>query len=199
MRSLAWLTVAGIGVYVLLDVIAQTLPPHYSPIRQPESDLAVGPYGWIMTVNFVVRGLLSTAILVALIGILAPSRRASIGFILLGVWAAGAFLLAAFPTDVARGVHTGHGEAHLAIAAIAFISIPIAESLLSGALCDDPNWSRLGERAAPFSRLAVAGFLVLLIGIVLPRIGGLTERIFLATALLWFLVVALGLRHAPAT
>ena len=40
------ITIVGIVVYALLNVIAQLLPPHYSPITQAISDLAVGPYGW---------------------------------------------------------------------------------------------------------------------------------------------------------
>lgn len=192
---LAWLTIAGIAVYVVLDIIAQALPPHYSPIRQPESDLAVGPYGWIMTVNFVVRGLLSATLLIALARVLAPSRRMVVGLFLLGIWAAGAFLLAVFPADVSSRVQTAHGKAHLAIALIAFVSIPIAESLLARALLDDPRWRELGERGVVFARVAVAGFFVLLAGIFLPWVGGLTERIFLAAVLLWMLVVALALRR----
>ena len=45
-----------IVLYIVLDAIAQALPPHYSPISQAESLLAVGPYGYIMTINFLNRG-----------------------------------------------------------------------------------------------------------------------------------------------
>ena len=38
-------TIIGIVLYLVLDIIAQLLPPHYSFITQAESDLAVGPYG----------------------------------------------------------------------------------------------------------------------------------------------------------
>jgi len=50
---------ALIILYVVLDAIAQVLPPHYSPLSQAESLLAVGPYGYIMTVNFLIRGVFS--------------------------------------------------------------------------------------------------------------------------------------------
>ena len=40
-------------------MVAQLLPPHYSPISQAESDLAVGKFGFIMTINFLNRGVLS--------------------------------------------------------------------------------------------------------------------------------------------
>ncbi len=38
----ALLVIVGIVFYVILDVIAQILAPHYNPISQAESDLAVG-------------------------------------------------------------------------------------------------------------------------------------------------------------
>jgi hypothetical membrane protein len=191
---LAWLTVVGLIVYVILDVIAQALPPHYSPVRQPESDLAVGPYGWIMTVNFVVRGLLSAALLMALTRTLAPTRRSVIAFILFGIWTAGALLLAVFPTDVSGGTHTVHGGIHVVVALIAFVGISVAESLLSGSLTDNPIWRRLGLRSSLLARLTIACLLVLVVSTVIHSIGGLTERLFLASALLWMLIVALGLR-----
>ncbi|HUZ01698.1 MAG TPA: DUF998 domain-containing protein [Thermomicrobiaceae bacterium] len=191
---LAWLAVAGVAVYVVLDVIAQTLPPHYSPIRQAESDLAVGPYGWIMTVNFVVRGLLSAAVLAALWRTLAPSGRTRLGLSLLGVWTAGAFLLAMFPTDVGSTSST-HGKVHLAVALVAFVCIPIAEHLLSRSMADAPHRAALAARVTPVAYLALAALVLLLVGTRVPRIGGLTERIFLAAVLLWLLLVALDLCH----
>lgn len=190
---LAWLTVAGIVIYLALDVIAQILPPHYSPISQAESDLAVGPYGWIMTVNFVVRGLLSTALVAALWLVLAASRRTHVGLLLFSVWTAGAFLLAVFPTDVPGAEHTVHGKIHLAVALVAFVSITVAEGLLSRSLADDPRWAGLGARLTGFATLTAGTFVLLLAGARVPRVGGLTERMFLASALLWILVVALGL------
>lgn len=60
--TLALVAIIGIVVYVVIDVIAQLLPPHYNAIIQAESDLAVGPYGFLMTINFVIRGLLSLAL-----------------------------------------------------------------------------------------------------------------------------------------
>ena len=67
MQARRWANIALIGIvfYIILDVVIQMLTPHYS-LRQAESDLAVGPYGWIMNINFVVRGLLSAAIILAI-------------------------------------------------------------------------------------------------------------------------------------
>lgn len=57
--KLFWVVILLIILYAVLDVIAQSLPPHYSPISQAESDLAVGRFGFIMTLNFLNRGVLS--------------------------------------------------------------------------------------------------------------------------------------------
>ena len=68
-RALGALVIAGIVPYLALDVLAQLLPPHYSPVRQVESDLAVGPYGYVMTINFALRGALSLALVAELVGV----------------------------------------------------------------------------------------------------------------------------------
>ena len=49
----------GTLIAVLIEVIVQGLPPHYSPVSQPESDLAVGPYGFLEAISFFMRGALT--------------------------------------------------------------------------------------------------------------------------------------------
>ena len=66
-RFLALAVLIGIALYVLLDIIVQVLPPHYSALSQPESDLAVGPFGFLMAINFVIRGLVALALVWALV------------------------------------------------------------------------------------------------------------------------------------
>jgi hypothetical membrane protein len=58
-RRLFWVVIAAIVLYVVLDAIAPSLPPHYSLIKDAKSDLAVGPYGYVMAINFLNRGALS--------------------------------------------------------------------------------------------------------------------------------------------
>src|SRR5579862_8229200 len=120
--TLALLTIVGIVLYVIIDIIAQLLPPHYSPIRQAESDLGVGPYGWVMSINFVVRGLLSFALIAALVKGAPAAVRSRAALIWLGIWAAGALLLSVFATDLSGSKPTLHGLIHLLVALIAFIS-----------------------------------------------------------------------------
>lgn len=198
---LANVAIAGIILYVILDVIAQALPPHYNPISQAESDLAVGPYSIVMTLNFVIRGLLSASLLLALIRATARAGRSRAGLVLLGVWTAGAVLLAIFPTDLSGSRHTIHGAVHLLVALIAFVSVAAAEVLLSLRFAADP---RLRSLQVPAALLAAITVLALLADLVAPvllpnaNVFGLCERVFLGLALLWMLVVALRLRSFPA-
>jgi hypothetical membrane protein len=122
-RAFFFATIIGIALYVVLDAVAQVLPPHYSPIRQAESDLAVGPYGYIMAINFVNRGVLSLLFVFGFYKIVSVSSRQKFraGLALLGIWGLGALILAVSPTDLPGGPVTIHGEIHLVTAAIAFI------------------------------------------------------------------------------
>ena len=126
---------AGVVLYLVLDIAAQLLPPHYSPISQPESDLAVGPFGYIMAVNFLNRGILSLEFVLALMGTVrltgGDMSQHRGGVILLGVWSVGAFLLALFPTDVPSTPVSWHGAIHLVVAIVAFLAGAFGALLVS--------------------------------------------------------------------
>jgi hypothetical membrane protein len=193
-------TIGGIAVYLVLDIVVQLLPPHYSPIRQAESDLGVGPYGWVMDLNFVVRGVLSLALVYGVYGAWprpTPVPRASLA--LIGAWAVGAFVLAVSPADVS-GPATVHGTVHLITAALAFLFVALGVLGVSYAIPDIGPWSSVRPAARLLAGLTGAALIVLFVGTVLPRVDrdlfGLLERVFLGCALLWMLVVAIQLlRH----
>jgi hypothetical membrane protein len=186
-------TIAGIALYVVLDAVAQSLPPHYSPISQAESDLAVGPYGYVMAVNFVNRGLFSLLFLYGLMKSL-PSRPGfRTGFGLFGMWAVGALILAVSPTDVS-GPATVHGVVHLVVATLAFLGGAFGTLSLSRAFRRDPAFKDL-RYAMPLAVLAVAFFFVLYGGqLIFPhasaRVGGLVERAYIGLVLAWMLAVS---------
>ena len=185
---------AGVVLYLVLDIVAQLLPPHYSPISQAESDLAVGPFGYIMAVNFLNRGLLSLEFLFAFMGTVrltngnvSQYRR---GTFLLGVWSVGAVLLALFPTDVPSTPVSWHGAIHLVVAIIAFIGGAFGALLVSVRMGGNRTLQRARRFALPISELAVVLCLIELLGPffaphIASRFGGLFERLFLGAVLLW--------------
>ncbi|HEX3641305.1 MAG TPA: DUF998 domain-containing protein, partial [Ktedonobacteraceae bacterium] len=86
--------IVGIMLCVLLEVSVQLLPPHYNPLSQPESDLAVGPYGFLMALTFAIRGVVYLIFLVAFMSVIPKEGQSRSGLILLGVSAIGKFIIA---------------------------------------------------------------------------------------------------------
>jgi hypothetical membrane protein len=202
---LYWVSIVGIILYFVLDAIAQSLPPHYSAIRDAESDLAVGPYGYIMGINLVNRGVLSFAFIYAFAKMLeltgAPRAPFRLGYYLFGCWGVGAIILAFFPTDVPATPISWHGAIHLAVALIAFIAGALGIFSLSRRF--DEVAATKGAKGFS-SILGGLSILLLLLPLsaqvlairVAARYYGLTERLFLASVLLWiFLVSAYVLSH----
>jgi len=196
LRRVFWIVIAAIVLYVVLDAIAQSLPPYSSPIRDAESDLAVGPYGYIMAVNFLNRGFLALAFLYALSRTvkaeLGTVRGFRTGIYVFGVWAVGAILLAFFPTDVPPTPVSWHGAIHLIVAALAFLGGSFGALMLSLQFSKSETLRNVKTPALVISALSVL-FLFVGFGTLTGQIGGLTERIFLGSVLIWQLVVSFHL------
>ena len=193
-RILFACAIVGIILYFVLDVVAQSLPPHYSPIGQAESDLAVGPYGYVMTLNFINRGMLSLCFLFGLLltayATGTPGVRFRRGACAFSVWSIGALLLAAFPTDVPPTPVSWHGAVHLLVAVLAFIGGAAGALYISLGMARGGTVAGVRRVAVPLAALCVVLCVVeLLGGSVAPgffsRDGGLVERLFLGSVLLW--------------
>ena len=191
--------IAGIILYVILDALAQSLPPHYSPISQAESDLAVGQYGYVMTLNFINRGVLSLSFLFGLVltvySMDAANLRFRRGAYAFAVWAVGALLLAAFPTDVPATPVSWHGAVHLLVAIAAFLGGAFGSLYISLGMVGNDLLARVRSIALPLAALSVVLCLVELFGgFVAPGLsahyGGLLERLFLGSVLLWMGIVS---------
>ena len=187
-RQLFAIVDALIILYVVLDAVAQVLPPHYSPLSQAESLLAVGPYGYIMTVNFLNRGVFSLLFVGALVQILTTLgenwRSYKLGLYAIVIWGVGALLLAGLPaTGRTLGIHT-------IIGIIVLIAAPLGELSISLKL------DRV-KALASVKRIALA---IAVIGVlstvfywgVLPFLhplkssyGGFFERLLIGSVILW--------------
>jgi hypothetical membrane protein len=199
-KLLARLTLAGVAVYVAIDVLLAFLRPGYSLIYNAESDYGRGPWYWVMDLNFLLRCALSLAIASALSLVLRPGGRARAGVALLVTWAICSGLLAFFADDIEGTPQHGSGIVHLVLAFIAFTAIAIGAILISASLMSDPAW----RPAAPvLLAISVAGAIAyLLLGTAHKHHapGGLYERIFLGLELLWIAIAAIALcRRTPPT
>ncbi|MET3808224.1 putative membrane protein [Nakamurella sp. UYEF19] len=178
----------SVALYVVLDVVAQLLPPHYNVLHQPESDLGVGPYAVLMNINFVIRGIGGAALAVLLSATAATSRQ-KVGVRFLVVWAASSAALSGVHTDVSSGsLDTTHstvaGTAHLIIAFVGFLCAAAGAVLTISRTVRQPQVLRI-------LAVSTAATLVLFIAAAATTdLFGLFERIFIASVLIWTTVTA---------
>jgi hypothetical membrane protein len=205
-RLLLAAAIVGVVLYVVLDAVAQSLPPHYNPISQAESDLAVGPYGYVMTLNFINRGILSLCFLFGLFLTANSSdttgQRFRRGGYLFAMWSVGALLLAAFPTDVPATPVSWHGAIHLIVAVLAFLGGAFGALYLSLGMAGNRPLMGVRGVALPLAYLSVVLCLVQLLGaFLLPHLssdyGGLIERLFLGSVLFWVAAASLMVLRSP--
>ncbi|MBG0740605.1 DUF998 domain-containing protein [Paeniglutamicibacter antarcticus] len=189
--------------YIAVDVVLQRLPPHYSPIRDAESNLAVGPYGWVMNLNFLGRAVTTFAVTRAVLGTGGASRRKTAGATLLGIGGVSSAVLAFFPTDIpsaesaAAGLTTATpgGMVHLVVAGTGFASALAGIAVLTQWLRRCPSLLRTSRAAVVCAGVGAVGLAALGLSIrFFPAFLGLAERVALAGILGWAFSVSVGLR-----
>src|SRR5262245_36562231 len=92
-RLLLGTVFVGTLIAVLLELVVQGSPPHYSLVSQPESDLAVGPYGFLEAISFFMRGTLTLVFMAAFTRIIPKAAQSRTGLILLGISALGKLVI----------------------------------------------------------------------------------------------------------
>jgi len=193
----------GVVLHALVDVVLQFLPPHYSPISDAESNLAVGPYGWVMNLNFLGRALstVCAAVAIGLTGQASLLRRT--GLALMVVAGACSAALAFLPTDINRPgefglrTSTATGAVHLAVASVGFLAALPAFALLTGWLRRSPRLRRGYRPALALVVVAAVGLLsVSLADRFAPNLIGLAERVCLVGILGWVFVACAAIRSA---
>jgi hypothetical protein len=187
---LALIAVAGVLLYVFIDVLLAFLRPDVNLIHNAESDYAVGPYSWLMDLNFLLRCGLSLAAAGAILKHTSTGGRLRLGAGFLVAWGVGSGILAFFPDNPPGTPVTTSGVVHLSIAFLAFTCVLIGTIVLSVKFRLLPHL----RRVAPF-------LLVIAVAAVVPLVllghtdfhpgtlSGLYERLFLGLELVWILVV----------
>ena len=184
-RIWANLALAGILLYVVIDVVLAFLRPDYSLLKNYESDYTRGKFCWLMDVNFVLRGLLSACAAIAL-------RRAGVvrvwTAVLLWVWAVASALLALFPDNPVGYPHLASGGIHLILAGIAFVAIAVATLGMSFGRANRGRF--VGARRV----LAIVGGVALILLLHPFGAPGLVERLFLAAELGWLALALMSVK-----
>jgi hypothetical membrane protein len=193
---------ALVVAYAAIDVVLQLLPPHYSPIADAESNLAVGPFGWIMNLNFLGRAAMTFCVLIVVSRIRPVSvmrRTGSLLFALAGLCSAA---LVFFATDVngpgefGIAPTTTVGTIHVVIATTGFLLALAAMILLTIWMRGAPELLAVRRAATVLVGVALVGLVSLGVSIAfVPTVLGATERICLAGILGWAFAICFGARR----
>ena len=199
-RRFATAAIVGVAVYILVDVVLQFLPPHYSVISDAESNLAVGPFGWIMNLNFLGRSVTTLCAIVAINGIGQVSGLRRIGVLLMAAGGLCSAILAFFPTDVDAGpglvAATTAGTVHLYVAGGGFLAALAGILVLTRWMRSVPELAKAYLAAFVLAAITAVGLASLgLTAAIEPGLLGLAERVCLAGVLGWVLVVCNAIRR----
>ncbi|MGA7087313.1 MAG: DUF998 domain-containing protein [Candidatus Dormiibacterota bacterium] len=188
--GLALIAVAGVLLYVLIDILLAFLRPGVNLIHNAESDYGVGAYSWLMDINFLLRCGLSLAAARAILSQTSSADRLRLGTGFLVAWGVGSGILAFFPDNPPGTPVTTSGVVHLAVAFLAFTSVVIGTLVLSIKFRLLPQLRQVVPLLLIVSIAAVVALLLLGHSDFRPgTLAGLYERIFLGLELFWILVV----------
>jgi hypothetical membrane protein len=203
--------VAG-PLFFAIFLIAGALRPDYDPLRHPVSSLELGPTGWVQSLNFILTG---TLVVLFGIGIrstvrkLGGGRTVPILFMLVGAGLIGAGL---FAPDPLSGYPPGTPPAavspslqrvlHDLFSTPVFTALPAACIILARRFA---KRRRIGW--AIYSALSAAMMIILFVmssiafaqGSPLTPIGGLLQRLTLASAFLWMALLGLWSLMTPTS
>jgi hypothetical protein len=176
--------VIGPVTFVVIDLLAGALRPGYHLAHGTISRLAVGPLGWLQTLNFVFIGVCTVLLGVGL------ATRARLQGGLFGLWGVGFLLIALLPMDPVNHHSLRHRLHFLTLDGITAL-FPI---MCLAAVVTFWRWQRplaLFSLAVFLFAAAVAGsFLIWQEQILESDILGLFERFVIWVAAAWCVVVA---------
>jgi hypothetical membrane protein len=210
-----WATPLAIGgpVAVFLAILAlHAIKPEYHPSWRFISEYAIGPWGWVMQLTFVVWAV-SCATLAVAARPEVHNRRGRAGVVLLWVVAVALVVAGIFPQDPVTSQPseaTTAGMMHAIASSIGIPGIPIAAMLIISGLKAGRRDSAalpVGLRASAHATWVSLLLMVLYLMWQVPRAGGFTaevwagwmNRLVVSTYLIWQLLLARHLaRHAHA-
>jgi uncharacterized membrane protein len=178
---------AAIIAYQILLAAAILIRPEINPTHKPISEYAIGRFGWITVLAFV----LAAVAYALLLTVVRPIVRGRPGLFLLGVCAVGTFgvgVLVADPVATPWAAMTAAGRVHVVCGLSALVLLPFAALLINRDLARGlPDSARALRRTGwlPLTGLILH---VLLSAVVPPE--GWPPRLLFLTYAIWLLTVA---------
>lgn len=198
LRRLATMGVAGPLLFAVGIIVGGAVTPGYSHLSDPVSQLAATgqPYPFIQMTGFVVFGLTMVATGLGLWRLPLTGKAARTGQVLLMIAGTSMVLTGLFQADpMEQESLTTSGTLHLITAMVLFPSVSAAFLLCARAFRRAKGWGDRSRFSLVAGLAAIAFLLTYSVAFELqPELIGLWQRLFAATIVTWFVVVASRLR-----
>jgi hypothetical protein len=187
---------------LILVAIAWILPlvSEYRLVGDNISELAIGPYGFVQTLAFVISGLGVIGLASAIRRLTTGSRGSFVGSLLIGIYGLGALVVAIFPTDRIDSEadvwsQSATGWIHTITAFVAYISAIVGMFVLTWTFARHPRWRSIVVGSALLAGAALALLFVQAEG---PWVG-LMQRLLITAISAWLILVAIRVRAIAIT
>jgi magnesium-transporting ATPase (P-type) len=200
-RLAAWAGIFGTVLFVTIFTAEGWLRAEYNPRSMYVSELALGPRGWIQSINFMLLGLMFIVYTSGIAVEFRKSKKILVGPVLLFIIGA-SFLLSGFftmdPVSTLPEQTTLHGRLHDLFGALVFTLAPISCFVFLRCFRNDLKWQPL------FQWTLIAG-IIIIVAVVAMSVGpappsatpnifnewvGLIQRVALITYLGWHFTLA---------
>jgi hypothetical protein len=202
--SLSWLKIS-IGAtltFMILLVLLHFIKAELDPSWRMISEYAIGKHGWIMVIAFLIWALAYASLFFSIRSQI-QGLSGKIGLALLLISSLGLLIAGIFVTDpitVSREEATTSGMLH-GLGGSLGLAMPFSAVLVSWALLKNPNWVPVRKAVLWSAVLAVTGFLISIISIIVlfsqnngvagPSVTvGYPMRFEAFTYCIWLIVVA---------
>ena len=201
MRPLPQLAVLAIVGQLVLLASAWLLPDisEYHLVGDNISELAIGQYGFVQTLAFVISGLGVLALAYGIHRVTAGIRGSLLGSVFIGIYGVGALVVAIFPSDRIDSkadvwTQSTTGRIHSITAFVAYLSVITGMLVLTWTFARDMHWRSLVVGSALLAGAALALLFVQSEG---PWVG-LMQRLMITAISGWLILVALRVRSVAA-
>jgi len=201
MRPLPQLAVLAIVGQLVLLASAWLLPAisEYHLVGDNISELAIGQYGFVQTLAFVISGLGVLALAYGIHRLTAGIRGSLLGSVFIGIYGVGALVVAIFPSDRIDSkadvwTQSTTGWIHSITAFVAYLSVITGMLVLTWTFARDMHWRSLVVGSALLAGAALALLFVQSEG---PWVG-LMQRLMITAISGWLILVALRVRSVAA-
>ena len=200
-RQLAWsrrwaeIATGCFCYFIVVLVLLHGLRPDYTPVDHMISDYAVGRLGWVMTTAFVALavGCLTLGIGMAMAGPRSLPGRAAV--LLLWVATVGLLTTATFPTDLETAATTITDNIHTASFLVNVVSVILCSLLFAVSFHQSEEWRGYRWIGLALAIALLTAFIAQFLTLHRGAPYGLTNRLFVAVLMTWFVATAIRLRR----